>query len=202
MTIGCNEEFENASDSIRINREFESNEIEESDPHQEKHFEPRVSTRAGIIIDWIEDRENASDPITFNCEFDSNEIEESDSHDEKHFEPRVSTLAGITIECREPKQLTSVIFARFKRKQFSTENVGITIDRNEVKEKTLDSIRFNYEFDSNEIEESDRHDEKHFEPRVSIRTGITIDCNGQSENVSDSIILNCEFDSNKIEESD
>jgi hypothetical protein len=34
---------ENADDSIRFNREFDSNEIDESDLHDEKHDEPRIS---------------------------------------------------------------------------------------------------------------------------------------------------------------
>jgi hypothetical protein len=32
----------NASDSIRINREFDSNEIDESDLQDKKHNEPRI----------------------------------------------------------------------------------------------------------------------------------------------------------------
>jgi hypothetical protein len=36
------------------------------------------------------------------------------------------------------------------------------------------SIRFNLEFDSNEIDESDSHLEKHDEPRMSIIRGISI----------------------------
>jgi hypothetical protein len=34
---------------------------------------------------------------------------------------------------------------------------GTTIDCNEEQENAFDSIRFNYEFDSNEIDESDSH---------------------------------------------
>jgi hypothetical protein len=38
--------------------------------------------------------------------------------------------------------------------------------------KARDSIRVNRELDSNEIDESDRHDEKHDESRISISFGI------------------------------
>jgi hypothetical protein len=38
--------------------------------------------------------------------------------------------------------------------------------------KACDSIRFNWEWDSNEIDESDLHDEKHSEQRISISFGI------------------------------
>jgi hypothetical protein len=38
-------------DSIRVNREFDSNEIDVSDSHDEKHDEPRISTLREIIID-------------------------------------------------------------------------------------------------------------------------------------------------------
>jgi hypothetical protein len=44
-------EDENASDSIRVNREFDSNEIDESDLQYEKHFDPKISTLLGINID-------------------------------------------------------------------------------------------------------------------------------------------------------
>jgi hypothetical protein len=59
---------------------------------------------------------------------------------------------------------------------------GITIDCNEDDENALDSIRFNCELDSNEIDESDLHEKKHPEPRVSTLLGITIDCNEDNEN--------------------
>jgi hypothetical protein len=40
---------------------------------------------------------------------------------------------------------------------------GITIDWNDENENAYHSICFNPEFDSNEIDESDRYDEKHDE---------------------------------------
>jgi hypothetical protein len=51
ITIDSSDEDENALDSIRVNRELDSNEIDESDLHQEKHDDPRISTLLGITID-------------------------------------------------------------------------------------------------------------------------------------------------------
>jgi hypothetical protein len=79
---------------------------------------------------------------------------------------------------------------------------GITIDFNEDPQNVLDSILCSCESDSNEIEESDLHQKKLFEPRVSTQRGITIDCNEENENALDSILCSCESDSNEIEESD
>jgi hypothetical protein len=52
---------------------------------------------------------------------------------------------------------------------------GIIIDSSAECENIADSIRFNLEFDSNEIDESDSHDSKHDEQRISTLRGITID---------------------------
>jgi hypothetical protein len=54
MTIDCNEDNEHARDSIRVNRESDSNEIDESDSQMKKHSEPRISTLRGIRIDCNE----------------------------------------------------------------------------------------------------------------------------------------------------
>jgi hypothetical protein len=55
ITSDSSDENENASDSIRVNREFDSNEIDVSDLHQEKHDEPRISmSRAISICDDVE----------------------------------------------------------------------------------------------------------------------------------------------------
>jgi hypothetical protein len=51
---------------------------------------------------------------------------------------------------------------------------GITIDSSDEDENAEDSIRVNLEFDSNEIDESDLHNEKHLEPRFSISDEISI----------------------------
>jgi hypothetical protein len=52
--------------------------IDESDLHFKKHFEPRISTFRGIMIDESDDPENADDSICVKCESDSNVIDESD----------------------------------------------------------------------------------------------------------------------------
>jgi hypothetical protein len=44
------DEPENALDSIRVNREFDSNEIDEKDLQHEKHDEPRISISQEISI--------------------------------------------------------------------------------------------------------------------------------------------------------
>jgi hypothetical protein len=64
-------------------------------------------------------------------------MEESNLQDEKHNDPRISTFRGISI---------------------------VPSDENENAD---DSIRFNREFDSNEMEESDLQSEKHDNPRIS-----------------------------------
>jgi hypothetical protein len=43
---------------------------------------------------------------------------------------------------------------------------GITIDSSDEFENADDSIRFNCELDSNEIDESDSQREKQFDPRI------------------------------------
>jgi hypothetical protein len=51
ITIDRSDEGENANDSIRVNREFDSNEIDESDLYDKKHDEQKSSTLCGIKID-------------------------------------------------------------------------------------------------------------------------------------------------------
>jgi hypothetical protein len=79
ITIDWSDDWENANDLIRVNREFDSNVIDESDLQDEKHDEPRIWTVEGIIIDRSDENENAFDSIRVNREFDSNIIDESDS---------------------------------------------------------------------------------------------------------------------------
>jgi hypothetical protein len=59
ITIDSMDEHKNTPDSIRVNREFDSNEIDESDPQYQKHDEPRISTPRGIEIDRSDEYENA-----------------------------------------------------------------------------------------------------------------------------------------------
>jgi hypothetical protein len=80
-----------------FNLDHDSNEIDESELQDEKHFEQRISTDRGIVIDLSDDDENASDSIRVNRESVSNEIDESDLQYEKHFEQRISTNRGIII---------------------------------------------------------------------------------------------------------
>jgi hypothetical protein len=51
ITIDRSDEYENADDSIRVNRESVSNVIDESDSHPRKHDDPMISTFRGITID-------------------------------------------------------------------------------------------------------------------------------------------------------
>jgi hypothetical protein len=55
IKIDWSDENENASDSIRVKCEFDSNVIDESDSQFEKHCDPRISTFLGIKIDWSDD---------------------------------------------------------------------------------------------------------------------------------------------------
>jgi hypothetical protein len=52
---------------------------------------------------------------------------------------------------------------------------GITSDSSAKSENAFDSIRFNDDGDSNEIDESDRQDEKQNDPKISTEHGIEID---------------------------
>jgi hypothetical protein len=78
MVIDLSDEHENVLDSIRMNREFDSNEIDESDLQSRKHDDPRISTVRGMSIDASDEHENALDSIRINREFDSNESDEID----------------------------------------------------------------------------------------------------------------------------
>jgi hypothetical protein len=51
IKIDSSDANENASDLIRVKREFDSNLIDESDLQHEKHFDPRISTFLGINMD-------------------------------------------------------------------------------------------------------------------------------------------------------
>jgi hypothetical protein len=55
ISIDWSDEYENSFDSIRINREFDSNVIDESDVHCKKHSDPRIPTFRGIKIDWSDE---------------------------------------------------------------------------------------------------------------------------------------------------
>jgi hypothetical protein len=53
--IDCSDEYENASESIRIKSEFDSNVIDESDSQSEKQYDPTISTFLGIKTDLSDD---------------------------------------------------------------------------------------------------------------------------------------------------
>jgi hypothetical protein len=98
MAIHVRSGASQACHSIRVNRESDSNEIDESDPQYEKHDEQRIPTVRGIMIDRSDEDENADDSIRVNRESDSNEIDESELQSEKHSEQRISTVRGIMID--------------------------------------------------------------------------------------------------------
>jgi hypothetical protein len=49
ITIEWSDDYENGDDSSRVNRELDSNEMDESDRQFEKHNEQRTSVSFGII---------------------------------------------------------------------------------------------------------------------------------------------------------
>jgi hypothetical protein len=51
IKIDSSDEYENASDSIRVNRDFDSNLIDENDLQYAKQCEQKISTLLGITID-------------------------------------------------------------------------------------------------------------------------------------------------------
>jgi hypothetical protein len=51
ISIDRSDENENALDPIRVNREFDSNEIDENEQQGKKHDDPRISIFRGISID-------------------------------------------------------------------------------------------------------------------------------------------------------
>jgi hypothetical protein len=62
------------------------------------------------------------------------------------------------------------------------------------------SIRFNFELNPNEIDESDLRLKKYDDPRISTFRRISIDSSDENENAPDSIRVNREFHSNEINE--
>jgi hypothetical protein len=76
------------------------------------------------------------------------------------------------------------------------------MDRSDGNENAKDSIRFNDDGDSNEIDESNPQYEKQDDSRISTLRGITIDFSDDDENAPDSIRFNDDRDSNEIEKSD
>jgi hypothetical protein len=65
-------------------------------------------------------------------------------------------------------------FRKHDETRISTEH-GIKIDSSFEDKNAYDSIRFNDDGDSNEIDESELQDLKHDDPRISTENGIIID---------------------------
>jgi hypothetical protein len=59
IQIDLKDEEQNASDSIRLNKQSRSNVIDVSDLQNEKQDEPIILTRRGIQIDRNDEQENA-----------------------------------------------------------------------------------------------------------------------------------------------
>jgi hypothetical protein len=74
ISIDVSDDDENASDSIRVNRELDSNEIDKKNLHEEKHDDPIISTFRGISIDLSDEDEKALDSVRVNRACDSNVI--------------------------------------------------------------------------------------------------------------------------------
>jgi hypothetical protein len=81
---------------MRINREFDSNVIGESDLQLEKQCDPRISTVEGITIGSNDEFENVNDSVRINREFTSNETDESELQYNKESEPRISIVVAIS----------------------------------------------------------------------------------------------------------
>jgi hypothetical protein len=75
ITIDSSTENENASDSIRLKCDGNSNKTDENNSHSRKQDEQRTSTLHGIIIDRRVEDEKAKDSIRVSLESHSKEIE-------------------------------------------------------------------------------------------------------------------------------
>jgi hypothetical protein len=72
------DEEENANDSIRFNREVDSNEIDERVHNLKNRMIREFQHSVELKLIQVMKFENADDSIRVNREFDSNEIDESD----------------------------------------------------------------------------------------------------------------------------
>jgi hypothetical protein len=179
ITIDSSDDSENALDSIRVNLESDSNVIDESDLHFEKHDEQRSSTFRGRTIDSSDDFENALDSIRVNLESDSNVIDERDLQHEKHDEPRIAREQGIVISAELEKLRINLCVTKSIKKAFIISKIVFPVS----------------------IEIDSMFTEANADPSIN-RTlrGITIDLSDEDENAFDSIRVNLESDSNVINE--
>jgi hypothetical protein len=121
-----------------------------------------------------------------------------------------SGINNINKEITINTQIFATIFNRdrsqrcFDQSRLSTNSTlrGITIDSRFEYRNASDSIRFNDDGDSNEIDQNDWQHEKHLDPRISTEHGITIEARPDDENASLPIRFNDDGDSNEINESD
>jgi Fe-S cluster assembly iron-binding protein IscA len=160
----------------------------------------RFSTVRGITIDFSEELENAADSIPFNLDSDSIETDEKDPQQKKQHKPRISTYLGTRMQGLRPRDRIRTALSKLITKSNSTtkcslpssiqiENFSqlenaeplivstvreITIDFSEEHENVLDSIHFNLESNSIEIDESDLQTEKQLEARISTPLGTRI----------------------------
>jgi hypothetical protein len=91
---------ENASFSIRVNIDSDSNLTSESEIHFEKQFSLKILTDAGITISNNPVLENASFSIRDNFDSDSIVTDESNPHSRKQLSLKTSTDRGITTDFR------------------------------------------------------------------------------------------------------
>jgi hypothetical protein len=154
ILIDWSDDCANANDSIRINCEFDSNEIDESDWQSEKQEKERVLTLHGITIFETVEKWRINLWSTISSSKSSTETNLSFPHS-------IKIPASSTPINEEPSMNST-----FR---------GITMDWIDQSENAYDSIRTNREFDPNEIDESDLHCEKHREPRISTLRGISIE---------------------------
>jgi hypothetical protein len=77
---------------------------------------------------------------------------------------------------------------------------GTSADVSAMSGNASDSIHFNLESDSDEIEEKDPQQKKYHELRISMICGMTIEFSKKMENASDSIRFSLESDSIEIDE--
>jgi hypothetical protein len=147
ITIDWSDDFENANDSIRVNCEFDSNMIDETDLQYEQQYEPRISTFLPISIDddFEKFRINLWSTTSIRNSFSITNTSFTQLQFEKQLDSRISSF------------------------------LGIKIDSSDEDENVSDSIRVKCECDSNMIDESDLQFEKHFDPRISTFCGIKID---------------------------
>jgi hypothetical protein len=129
-----NDDFENADDSIRINCEFNSNTIDESDVHLQKHEQPRISIflRISTVDELKKLPINLRQTISIKRSFST-----------------INLMCPISIVIDDnftPRNAEISMNRTFR---------GMTIDLSDEWKDADDFIRVNRDFDPNKIHESD-----------------------------------------------